>query len=430
MFALIVLLTTQMNAQKVEILTFDKAVTIALENNYDIQIAKKDLEIASNNYSPGQAGLHPSLTLNGGLGYGVNDAKNQPSGSPARVVTSAQSTTYNGALNIDYVLFQGWVNQNTYRRLGELKQMTHFQVKVDIESTILNLANAFYNLAQTNEQVEVSKENLKVSEEQLERAEVALELGTTNSLPYFNLLVNRNEDSISYLNLLNSQRELYQSLINTLNYGMEDSLVIADQVQMNPEITYDFIKERFESQNSQLNLERQRVRLQETELQINNGNLYPRISLNGGYSYNRSQDDASFLIFRRTNGLNLNLTATYNLYNGGRTKKAEQNAKIALEQSELSFKSVEQQLLTDLKTSYLRFENSKKTWLLNERNIEAVHINFERTKERYELGQMTSTQFREAQLNLLRARSSLTNSKYEYKLAELDLRRLSGGLID
>jgi outer membrane protein len=52
---------TNLNAQT---LTLDEAIQIALEKNYDIQIAKNEMAIASNNNRAGNAGMLPSLDAN------------------------------------------------------------------------------------------------------------------------------------------------------------------------------------------------------------------------------------------------------------------------------------------------------------------------------------------------------------------------------
>ena len=66
---------------------------------------------------------------------------------------------------------------------------------------------------------------------------------------------------------------------------------------------------------------------------------------------------------------------------------------------------------------------------LEKKYVEASELNFKRTRELYSLGQVTTTQFREAQLNLIRSRSNVATAKYEAKIKEIDLLRLTGQLI-
>ena len=66
----------------------------------------------------------------------------------------------------------------------------------------------------------------------------------------------------------------------------------------------------------------------------------------------------------------------------------------------------------------------------NRLNILTAKNNFDRTQEKFRLGQVTSIEFRQAQLNLLSAELSRNQAKYEAKLAELFVLQLSGELLN
>ena len=65
-----------------------------------------------------------------------------------------------------------------------------------------------------------------------------------------------------------------------------------------------------------------------------------------------------------------------------------------------------------------------------EKNVETNRRNFSRTEEQYKLGQITSIEFRQAQVNLLNAQSNLNQAKYDAKNSELLLLQQIGELID
>jgi outer membrane protein TolC len=63
-------------------------------------------------------------------------------------------------------------------------------------------------------------------------------------------------------------------------------------------------------------------------------------------------------------------------------------------------------------------------------NLTATEASFDRTRELYELGQVTSVEFREAQLKLMQAKSNIAAGQYNVKLNEIALLQLSGMLLD
>ena len=83
----------------------------------------------------------------------------------------------------------------------------------------------------------------------------------------------------------------------------------------------------------------------------------------------------------------------------------------------------------DIKNAYAIYKNNLFSISVEEKNLSTAKLNFDRTKELYNLGQVTTTQFREAQLNWIRAESRLITARYSAKYAEIELYRLSGQLL-
>ena len=75
-------------------------------------------------------------------------------------------------------------------------------------------------------------------------------------------------------------------------------------------------------------------------------------------------------------------------------------------------------------------QHSRPTNRYQENNIKTALNNFERTEEKFKIGQVTSIEFRLAQLNLLNAELSRNQAKYDAKLAELTVLQLSGELLN
>ncbi|GAL79994.1 agglutination protein [Algibacter lectus] len=90
-----------------ELITPEKAVSLALENNYGIKIAKTDVEIAENNADILNSGYLPTLTGNAGANYNLDDTEVGFSDGTNRVLNGAESSSYNVSVDLDYTLFDG-----------------------------------------------------------------------------------------------------------------------------------------------------------------------------------------------------------------------------------------------------------------------------------------------------------------------------------
>jgi outer membrane protein TolC len=74
--------------------------------------------------------------------------------------------------------------------------------------------------------------------------------------------------------------------------------------------------------------------------------------------------------------------------------------------------------------------NKLEIYNIQEKNIITAQNNFDRTQEKFKIGQVNSIEFRQAQLNLLNTELSRNQAKYAAKLAELQLLQISGELLN
>ena len=90
---------------------------------------------------------------------------------------------------------------------------------------------------------------------------------------------------------------------------------------------------------------------------------------------------------------------------------------------------VEQQLERDIVNAWATYQNSIFILEVEESAVETNRENFTRTEEQVKFGRLTSIEFRQAQLNLLNAQTSVNNARLNAKLAEIQLLALVGRLL-
>ena len=171
--------------------------------------------------------------------------------------------------------------------------------------------------------------------------------------------------------------------------------------------------------------------ISEFDIKINKSNLLPTLNLNSSYGFNKSDNDASFnYVEQLSQGLNAGLSLNWNLFDGGTTKTRIQNAKIYEDNLKVQKERVLNELERNVANALEVYNNSLFILNAEEKNVETNKNNFSRTEEKFKLGQATSIEFRQAQINLLNAQSNLNAAKYDAKNAELILLQLSGELLD
>ena len=124
------------------------------------------------------------------------------------------------------------------------------------------------------------------------------------------------------------------------------------------------------------------------------------------------------------------MNLTWNLFDGGTTITGIKNAKIAFQNQEIAKKQIQLEVERDIRNAWDSYTNALYVLQVQEKNLQTNQNNFNRTDERYKLGQVTSIEFRQAQLNLLNAELAKSQAKYNAKLAELQMLQVSGQLLN
>ena len=131
-------------------------------------------------------------------------------------------------------------------------------------------------------------------------------------------------------------------------------------------------------------------------------------------------------LFTLSGGLNL----SWNLFDGGATITRVRNAKVNLETQQLQKENILLSIQRDFDNAWDDYMNKLEIYNIQEKNIITAQNNFDRTQEKFKIGQVNSIEFRQAQLNLLNTELSRNQAKYAAKLAELQLLQISGELLN
>ncbi len=420
-----------------EPLTLAKAVKIALANNLQIQVAEQDLAIADKQENWGNAGFLPNVTANGSFNTSVNDVTQElatggETGQPQRPLefNDAESTVYAYDVTASYVLFNGLGRLNNLRKLQLQKDLTKTQLRFTVENTLLQVFTTFYQVAQQQELLSISKESLSLSQQRYQRAQTATELGSQNNLARLSALVDLRNDSIAYFNTFNQLQKSQRELNRALNLPIDTSFKVDTSVSLTADLNYLALQNQALQNNAALVQAEMSRSIAQKEVNLAWSERLPQVTASGGYNFNRQENEGGFLRFTETSGWQYGLNAQWNLFSSYRTQTQIETARIRVYQSKLQFEQARQQLKTDLANAWLDFENNKKIKALQKRNLKVSRLNYERTQESYRLGQANNTQLREAQLNYINAKANLNQLSYNVKLAELELMRVAGRLID
>ena len=419
------------NLQAQNVLTKEEAVSKALENNYGVQIAKNDVAVAENNTSILNSGYLPTVTGSAGATYNLDNTEAEFSNGDVTVLNGAESSRYNASVNLNYTLFDGLGRRYNYKRLKEQYQLTELQARETIENTIIQMFSVYYNVAQLSDNLNTLEETLTVTKDRLVRAEYQFEYGQNTKLEVLNAEVDINNDSINIINTRQQLKNAKRDLKLVLGETFTEDYDVETEVDFTLQFQKDSLFQQAKRRNVALLQTEKNIAISKLDINSGQSAYLPTIGLTGSYGWNKNNNNAaSFLTTSTNTGLSGGINLSWNLFDGGATINRVRNAKINLETQQLQKENILLSIERDFNNAWDDYMNKLDIYNIQDKNIVTAQNNFDRTHEKFKIGQVNSIEFRQAQINLLNAELSRSQAKYDAKLAELTLLQISGELLN
>ncbi|OIQ21975.1 TolC family protein [Lacinutrix sp. MedPE-SW] len=414
-----------------ELLTKTEAIAKALDNNYGVKVVKNDVEVAQNNASILNSGYLPTLTANAGATYNIDNTEAEFSDGSTTTLNGAESSRYNAGLTLNYTLFDGFGRSYNYKRLKEQHQLTELQARETIENTIIQMFSVYYNVAQLSLNLEALQETLNITKDRLTRSKYQFEYGQNTKLEVLNAEVDINNDSINIINAKQELKNAKRDLKVVLGESYIDNFNVETEVNFTLKFQKDSLFKKAKERNVALLQTEKSILISELDINSGKSAYLPTLGLVGSYGWNRSNNNAASFVAVSTNtGLSGGLNLSWNLFDGGSTITRVKNAKINLETQKLLREDILLSIERDFNNAWDNFINKLEIYNIQEKNIITAQNNFDRTREKFKIGQINSIEFRQAQLNLLNTELSRNQAKFSAKLSELQLLQLSGELLN
>jgi outer membrane protein TolC len=431
--------------QAQESLTLAQAIEKGLQNNYQIQIADKNIEIAQNSNDWGVAGRYPSinLSLNSNNGYTKQN-------NPASFLTELSTLGNNiipGA-DISWILFDGYRVKFTKAQLEQQVAQSESAAMITVENTIQSIILAYYQAQIQAEQLQVLENVLDLSRDRIDYENTKKEFGQSGT---FDLLQTQDaylNDSTNYLIQKNSFENAMRSL--QLAMGEDDyskAYTLADDLDFDaPGYDIGDMKERMLANNKNLQNLFVNRELAQINTRLTESGKYPRVSLSTGATYNTGVSNGTGLLSQRDSLGNqleldldgvssstfnyfLNLGVSYNLFDGGVRKRNIENAKMQEITAQLSIEDLKRNLNAQLENTFATYNNQRNLLQLTEDLLANASRNIEIAEERFRGGLINSFDYRTIQLAYINASQSRLNAIFNLKTTETELIRLMGGLV-
>ncbi len=424
-------ITTSSSAQR--LLTVEEAIATALQNNYDILLAKYDSLSAAIDYSYKNAAFIPRLNGNIGTVWNNNDQKQVLADGTKRESNGLKSNNLTAQLALNWTLFDGFKMFATRDKVAEFVRLGELGIKNSIVNTVASVINTYYNIVRQKQQLKAVEEQMSLSDERVKLSQYRLDIGVGTKPEVLQAKVDLNAQKAARL----QQQALIELLKDQLNQVMNIHPTapydVSDSIPFKPAIALGDVQNSLETNNPLLLIAKKNIDIAGYTLKERKAERFPIVSFNSAYNFNRNQNQAvinSFsTLFNRTKGFNYGLTASIPILNNFNTRRLIQQAELDIKYQQLLYDN--QRSLIDLAVlnAFKDYIQQKKALDLEEENILLARENVSIIFQVYKLGSTTYIQLREAQKSLEDGYNRLIAARYNTKLAETELLRLKGDLV-
>ena len=414
-------------------LSLEQAIALALEKNYAIKISEKRIRIAENDNTLGNAGFLPTVAAVVQKNFTNSHLRQEFFNSLQAPLdrSGVNNNNSNSGVTLNWTIFDGLGMFIARDRLEEMERSGRTDAKITIENTVADVSSAYYEIIREYQRVRALRNALDISKDRLELAQAFYEVGTGSKVDFINAQVDYNGDTAAYIAQVQTLKNSKIDLNALLARNTTEDFTVSDTTIINRDISLDELRQSLLSQNPNLVYAAQQRRLAELNIKTLSAQQYPQVDLSSGYNYNTSNNQAGFgLKTGRNNVLSFGARVAVNVFDGFNQRRRIQDARINSLIVEDQESDVRNQLLAAFDRTVINYQNSLQLVALEEANTKLARQNVEIAFERYRVGNSTSYEFREVQRNTVAAETRLIEAEYNAKLAEIELLRLSGGLLE
>jgi len=425
---LLVLLFSQEKIAAQNKLSLKEAVTIAIQNSYDIKLVENSLSIAQNNNNYGVAGGLPTVTANGTNNNTLNTINQTfPDASRNTTRSGVDGSTLNGGLSATMILFNGYRIEATKERLASIQKQTEAALQTQMLNTSSTVMQQYYNVIRQAAFLKTIEKSIEASEQRVAIVKTRQEIGVANQADLLqssldlNALLQAKQNQLLVIDQV--QADLYNSMVVPAN----SNYIYTDSIQVDQKMILSDVESKMKA-HPLLQSAQQLINVNQFLEKETKALTYPTLRANTGFNYNSNKSAAGFILLNESYGPFLGFNLSIPIYAGSTSKRAYKNAQINTVSAKIQYDNTAQNLATELFKTYQNYQNSLKQTPTEIQNYEMSDALLALVMEKFKLGQATIVDVKQAQQSFETAGFRLTSLRFSAKIAEIELKRLSNQL--
>src|ERR1019366_2208891 len=438
------------SAKSQDVLKLEDVIKLTIENNFDIQIAKNNEQLAKNNNniglvgggqstgstpSGGSTGMLPQISISAGspqspLGVGQTISTLKYS-NPTSDINSQKLTSTSFAPSIvgTWYFFDGFKMFATKNKLNRTEELSNLQYRLTVENTLLSALTAYYQMISIEQFIKSLKTSLVLGDDQKKLADQKLKAGVGSNVDVLQTQIDYNNIRVQIIqqqNLLNEQRI---NLNNILKRAPDIEFKIPDTIVVETKPEYASALENTDKNNSSILISKKAIEIDELGLKEYKANRMPKIGISGNYSFHRTSNDIGFQRLNQNYGYNAGFIFSWTLLNNLTTNTAIKNQMVQISSDNSRLEAAQLLGKANLYKAFLSFQNNLSIIEIEKKSVELANQNLIIAAQRFKQGISNYIEYRTVEQSYEDAQYRLSQAAFNTKISELNYLKEQGLLI-
>jgi len=416
------------------VLTLDKAVKLALQKNYDILLAQLGFEKAGEQISEAYSGAFPQLSFNGQytrnlklpvLFIAPNSSFNPTPNTIAFSIGAKNS--YNLGVSLSQTIYDPRLGTaiSIAKKYSKYSDLSVESAKDDI---IAQVKETFYNILLSKKLVDVNQQGYEVAKANYENTGALYRQGVASEYDYLRSEVQLANVKPSLIEAKNNLQLAKNALKNLLALDLKTTIDVQGEFEVE-KVSPDLIQQSNEilNENNPLiqQLTLQKLILEEN-VSIEKAAYFPSLSAFGNYSWQSEDNTFNFNNYNWANTITVGLQLSIPIFQGFKRNARIQQAKIDVENLEVTKNKTEAGLKIGLMQSKLKMDEALDRIQAQEKSVDQAKRALEIAQTRYKQGVGTQLEILDTQNSLTQTRINYEKAVYDFLIAKTEWEKVLG----
>ncbi|MDD9949703.1 MAG: TolC family protein [candidate division Zixibacteria bacterium] len=408
--------------------TLEQCIQIAMQNNPQIEIARKQVEVQQAALFGTYSGVMPRLnaTIVGANRTTSGDRDIIVEGVVLREAPGTTRTDYRNNVFLNMVLYNGGQNWNSIRQARQVSESEEFAQSSTENQVTVDVKTSYFSLLRAIRLKEVTEEQVRLNEEQLRRSQSMYEIGSVARVDVLQTRAQLGGVQISLRNQENAVLQARAQLANAMGIGSSEVFEIIDPLEDEALDTTALMSlqdalRMADLTNPAIQRDEGRIRSAMLGTKTARGGLWPTVSGNIGYSRSGVRFQDVYGTYDKNWNLSFGVNLSLPILNGTQTYADISRAQAQQLIAEETLRQTRRTTTLTIRNALLDLETSREVITLSNDNIAFAEESLRLAEERYRVGSGTLLDVFTAQEALARAKYELVGAQYDYLIAQATL---------